>query len=77
MPVTRDYLKQHIEEMEQVEQAQPTAHGLLVVQEPGKSGDTFGAMLRSKGWALDFISADRSKLHFVKLEESMLDGGEN
>ncbi len=77
MPVGREYLKDHIEEMPQVKQVSPTAHGLLVVQEPGKSGDTFGGMLQSKGWALDFISADRSKLHFVKLEESMLNGGEN
>lgn len=68
MPVTQDYLEEHLEKKDHVSEVACTYHGLLVTFEPGSEADPFGAMLREKGWAVDWVSQDRNMVHFVKVE---------
>lgn len=72
MPVTREYLKEYLEDQPHVNQVTETVHGLLAHQDPSAAADTFG-LIRTKGWAPDVITADREMVHFVKLDGDVLD----
>ncbi len=76
MPVTADYLQDQLEGKEFVKETSQTYHGLLVVQSPGRLGGTPGEMLRTKGWAVDFVGADRELVHFVPIDDAV-DGGDS
>lgn len=73
MPVSREYLEDYLEEKNFVKDTSATYHGLLVVTDSGGTADTYGALLREKGWVVDFVAKDREIVHLVPYDGGDVD----